>query len=93
MLKENTNDECNGPKLGETVFSSGIVRKLKRDQHGRLGCHKSRLVGHINYHPIGSTNVDLYAPVAYVELVRILLTVATALGLTVEHVDIKEEFL
>ena len=75
------------------MLPSGIILKLKRDQYGRAAMYRARPVARGNFHPDGSSYVELYTPIACIELVRVILAVAAALGWEVEHVDIKGAFL
>lgn len=93
LFGANTFTIVKGPKPGEKVLPTGIVLKLKRDQHGKPARHKARVVVRGNWQQKGSSYVELYVPVACIELVRALLAIAAILGWEVDHVDIKGAFL
>jgi hypothetical protein len=69
------------------------VYKVKKDVHGAVLKHKARLVvkGYVQHHGIDYDKV--FAPVAQLELVRLLLALATSAGWDVHHMDVKSAFL
>lgn len=66
---------------------------LKRDEREIPSWFKARAVARGNFQDDAADYLELYAPVACIELVRITLAVADALGWETEHVDIKGAFL
>ena len=88
-----TYEPCQGPQPGDLVLPSGIVLKLKRDQHGRPVRHKGRLVALGCYQSDGASYAELYTPVACIQLVRVLLAVAVVIGWDIEHFEIKGALL
>ena len=69
------------------------VFKVKRDEHGAIVKHKARLVakGYVQHPGIDFTEV--FAPVARLESVHVLLAVAAHEGWEVHHMDVKSTFL
>lgn len=69
------------------------VFKLKRNADGSINKYKSRLVakGYVQRHGIDFDEV--FAPVARVETIRILVNLAAANGWEVHHLDVKTAFL
>ena len=92
LLKLKTWSEESHPP-GAKAIPSGIVLKLKRDADGKPCRFKARLVARGNLQDDMFDFGELYAPVACIEVVRILLAVAYAKGWEVHHVDIKGAFL
>ena len=79
--------------VGTRVLPAAVILKVKRDANGRPVRFKARLVvrGNLQSDPVDYT--ELYAPVACIELVRVLLSVAVSLGWDIELVDVKGAFL
>jgi hypothetical protein len=73
------------PKGHHTIGPNWIF-KLKRDEHNNVVRHKGRLItkGYIQ---------KVFAPVARMESVRIVLAIATHCGWQVHHMDVKSAFL
>ncbi|KAD4178302.1 hypothetical protein E3N88_26893 [Mikania micrantha] len=69
------------------------VFKIKRDATGTITKHKARLVakGYIQQHGVDFDEV--FAPVARLETVRLLLALAAQRGWEVHHLDVKSAFL
>ncbi|WVZ75290.1 LOW QUALITY PROTEIN: hypothetical protein U9M48_023361 [Paspalum notatum var. saurae] len=69
------------------------VFKLKRDEHGDISNYKARLVakGYVQRH--GIDYEEVFAPVARMESMRVLLAVAACRGWAVHHMDVKSAFL
>ena len=78
---------------GAKVIPTGIILKLKRDQDGLPSRFKARTVARGNCQSDDFDVYELYAPVACIEAVRILLAIAAAKGWRVDHLDIKGAFL
>lgn len=78
---------------GTKLIRTGIILKLKRDENGLPARFKGRLVARGNEQTDNFEYFELYAPVACIEAVRILLAVAAANGWSVDHLDIKGAFL
>ncbi|WVZ58492.1 hypothetical protein U9M48_008764 [Paspalum notatum var. saurae] len=69
------------------------VFKLKRDEHGNVVKHKARLVAKGYVQRQGIDYEEVFAPVARMESVRVLLAVAAQRGWAVHHMDVKSAFL
>ncbi|KAD6454709.1 hypothetical protein E3N88_09415 [Mikania micrantha] len=69
------------------------VFKIKRDASGNIIKHKARLVakGYAQQHGIDFDEV--FAPVAHIETVRLILVLAAYNGWEVHHLDVKSAFL
>ena len=78
---------------GARILSSAIILKRKRDAAGIVVRFKARLVAHGNQQSDPVDYLELYAPVACIELVRVLLSVAVANDWVIVQVDIKGAFL
>lgn len=72
---------------------SGVILKLKRDSLGRPARFKGRLVARGNFQSKDVDYLEIYAPVACIELVRTIITIAIAMGWDIEQVDVKGAFL
>jgi hypothetical protein len=69
------------------------VFKLKKDELGSVIKHKARLVARSFVQQEGINYDDVFAPVARMELVRVLLALAAQEGWRVHHMDVKSAFL
>jgi hypothetical protein len=69
------------------------VFKVKRDEHGVIVKHKARLVAKGYVQRPGIDFTEVFAPVARLESVRVLLAVAAHEGWEVHHMDVKSAFL
>ncbi|GKE16135.1 ribonuclease H-like domain, reverse transcriptase, RNA-dependent DNA polymerase, partial [Tanacetum coccineum] len=69
------------------------VYKLKRDPSGNILKHKARLIakGYVQKPRVDFDEV--FAPVARIETIRILLALASSHGWKVHHLDVKSAFL
>jgi hypothetical protein len=69
------------------------VFKVKRDKHGAVSKHKAHLVvkGYAQRHGIDYDEV--FAPVARLGSVRLLIALAAHEGWEVHHMDVKSAFL
>ena len=69
------------------------VFKLKRNSDGSISKYKARLVakGYVQRHGIDYDEV--FAPVARIETIRLLVSLAAASGWEVHHLDVKTAFL
>jgi hypothetical protein len=69
------------------------VYKAKKNDMGIITKHKARLVtkGYVQHQ--GVDFEDVFAPVAQLESVRLLLALATSEGWIVHHMDMKSAFL
>lgn len=78
---------------GQRAIGLKWVFKIKRDEHGEIVKHKARLVakGYVQSH--GIDYEEVFAPVARMESVRVVLVVAAHRGWPVHHMDVKTAFL
>lgn len=93
LEKNGTWEVCKTPPIEKKVLPSGIILKLKRNStgnHARCKCH---LVSRGNFQDDILSYLELYAPVACIELVRIIITIAVIFGWAIHQVDVKGSFL
>jgi hypothetical protein len=69
------------------------VFKVKKDPDGRVVKHKARLVAKGYAQWQGVDFDEVFAPVARMETVRLLLAIAAHCGWQVHHMDVKSAFL
>ncbi|KAE8723501.1 hypothetical protein F3Y22_tig00012370pilonHSYRG00100 [Hibiscus syriacus] len=69
------------------------VYKLKNDTQGRIVKHKARLVAKGYVQRQGIDFDEVFAPVARLETVRLLISIAAHEGWEVHHMDVKSAFL
>lgn len=55
--------------------------------------YKARLVVRGNFQSGGTYYADTYAPVAFIELVRLIFAVSVSKGWSIEQMDVKSTFL
>ena len=67
--------------------------KVKRDERGAIVKHKARLVARGFVQREGVDFEEVFAPVARMESVRLLLALAAAKDWQVHHLDVKSAFL
>lgn len=68
------------------------VFKVKRDEDGAIIKHKERLVTKVYVQQQGIDFEEVFAPVAWMEYVRMLLAVPTHENWLVHHMDVKSTF-
>ena len=78
---------------GIRPLPSGIILKLKRDSKGKPARFKGRVVALGNFQLNSVDYSELYAPVACIELVLILICIVVSYGWEIHQVDVKEAFL
>ncbi|CAN6310868.1 unnamed protein product [Urochloa humidicola] len=99
MLEEMAAIEENGtwklvnPPIGCQPISLKWVYKVKRDEHGEIVRHKARLVARGFVQREGIDFKEVFAPVARMESVRMLLALAAAKDWQIHHMDVKSAFL
>ena len=78
---------------GHRAIGLKWVYKVKKDARGEVLKHKARLVakGYVQQH--GIDYYEVFAPVARLESVRVLLALAANAGWAVHHMDVKSAFL
>lgn len=69
------------------------VFKLKKDAAGNTVCHKDRLVAKGYVQRQGIDYDEVFAPVARLETVRLLIALAAQESWGVHHMDVKSGFL
>lgn len=81
------------PPEGAKSIGLKWVFKLKRNSDGSINKHKARLVakGYVQRHGIDFEEV--FAPVARLETIRLLVNLAASNGWEVHHLDVKTAFL
>jgi hypothetical protein len=90
--KNRTWELANLPR-GHRAITLKWVFKLKRDEVNAIIKHKARLVARGFLQREGIDFDDAFAPVARMESVRLLLTLAAQEGWCVHHMDVKSAFL
>ena len=78
---------------GHRAIGLKWVFKLKRDERGDIVKHKARLVAKGYVQRQGIDFEEVFAPVARMESVRLVLAVAAHNGWLVHHMDVKSAFL
>jgi hypothetical protein len=78
---------------GHHAITLKWVYKLKNDEAGAVIKHKACLVAHGFVQQEGVNFDDAFAPVARMESVRLVLTLAAQEGWRVHHMDVKSAFL
>ena len=69
------------------------VFKVKRDPMGKIKKHKARLVAKGYVQKQGIDYGEVFAPVARIETVRLILALTATHGWKVHHLDVKSAFL
>jgi hypothetical protein len=78
---------------GQRAIGLKWVFKVKKDEHGAIIRHKARLVAKGYAQREGIDYTEVFAPVARLEAVRLLLAMAAHEGWAVHHMDVKTAFL
>jgi hypothetical protein len=78
---------------GQRTIGLKWVFKIKKDEHGNVTKHKARLVAKEYVQRHGIDYEEVFAPVARMESVRVLLAVAAHRSWSVHHMDVKSAFL
>jgi len=78
---------------GANVIGSKWVFKTKRDETGRVVRYKARFVAQGFSQVAGQDYFDIYAPVAKLSSIRIILALAAALDWELENMDVDTAFL
>jgi len=77
----------------QNIIGTKWIFKNKTDEHGTMARNKARLVAQ-GYTQIEGVNFDeTFAPVARLESIRILLSIACHLGFKLYQMDVKSAFL
>lgn len=75
------------------MLPSHCILKIKHKIDGAPTRYKGRLVVDRNHQEDPADYVEMYAPVASIDLVRLVLAYSVSNGGNVEHVDVKSAFL
>jgi hypothetical protein len=78
---------------GHKAIGLKWVYKLKRNEEGEMVKHKARLVAKGYVQRQGVNFEEVFAPVARLESVRLLLAIVGHFSCQVHHMDIKSAFL
>ena len=78
---------------GQRAIGLKWVYKVKKDEHGTVVQHKARLIIKGYWQRQGIIYDEVFAPVARLEAVRLLLALAAHEGWEVHHMDVKTTFL
>jgi Reverse transcriptase (RNA-dependent DNA polymerase)/Integrase core domain len=99
MQEEIESIECNNtwslvePVKGKKVIGLKWIYKLKKDSEGRVVKHKARLVAKGYVQQQGIDFEEVFAPVARIETIRMIIALAVQGGWLLHHMDIKSAFL
>ncbi|CAA0812904.1 cysteine-rich RLK (RECEPTOR-like protein kinase) 8 [Striga hermonthica] len=92
-IEENETWELIDPPPGCHPIGLKWVYKVKRDESGTIVKHKARLVARGFVQREGIDFDEVFAPVARMESVRLLLAMAAAKDWRIHHLDVKSAFL
>jgi hypothetical protein len=92
-IKENETWSLVELPRGHKAIGLKWVFKLKHDEQGRVVKHKARLIAKGYVQQQGVDFNEVFALVAQLESVRVILAVAAHYGWTVHHMDVKSAFL
>ncbi|CAO2199473.1 unnamed protein product [Urochloa humidicola] len=92
-IEENETWDLVDPPAGCRPIGLKWVFKVKRDERGAVVKHKARLVARGFVQREGIDFEEVFAPVARMESVRLLLALAAAKDWQIHHLDIKSAFL
>jgi hypothetical protein len=93
VVEKNHTWELTDLSHGHHAITLKWVFKLKRDEVGTIIKHKARLVARGFLQWEGINFDDVFAPVARMESVRLLLALASQEGWRAHHMDVKSAFL
>jgi hypothetical protein len=92
-VEENHTWELVDPPIGCRPIGLKWVFKVKRNERGEIVRHKARLVAKGFVQREGIDFQEVFAPVARMESVRLLLALAASKDWRVHHMDVKSAFL
>jgi hypothetical protein len=92
-IQSNKTWELSSLPTGHRAIGLKWVFKVKKDPQGRIIKHKARLVAKEYAQREGVDYDEVFAPVARIETVRLLIAVAAKRGWQVHHMDVKLAFL
>lgn len=81
------------PPFEKKILGLKWVFKTKFHANGSISKHKARLVGKGYLQELGIDIEDVYSPVARMETVRLVISIAAQLSWPVHHLDVKSPFL
>ena len=79
--------------IGAKAIGLKWVFKLKRNSDGSINKYKARLVAKGYVQQYGVDFEEVFAPVARIETIRLLISLAATNGWEVHHLDVKTAFL
>ena len=79
--------------VGHKIIGFKWVFKLKKNSNGEIIKHKARLVAKGYTQQQGVDFDEAFAPVARLDILRVILVVAANRGWQVDHLDVKSAFL
>jgi hypothetical protein len=92
-IEENKTWELTDLPSGHRPIGLKWIFKLKKDSTGKIVKHKARLVAKGYVQRQGVDFEEVFAPVARMDIVKLILAVAAQLGWHVHHLDVKFAFL
>ncbi|WVZ88098.1 hypothetical protein U9M48_034651 [Paspalum notatum var. saurae] len=92
-IRENKTWKLTDLPVGQRAIGLKWVFKVKKDPSGKIVKHKARLVAKGYAQRQGVDFDEVFAPVARLETVRLLLAIAASGGWEVHHMDVKSAFL
>jgi hypothetical protein len=92
-IEENNTWKLTDLPAGHRPIGLKWVYKLKKDANGVIVKHKARLVAKGYVQQAGVDFDEIFAPVAILDSVRLLLALAAQEGVMVHHMDVKSAFL
>jgi hypothetical protein len=92
-IKSNGTWELSALPPGHCAIGLKWVFKVKNDPQGNIIKHKARLVAKGYAQRQGVDFEEVFAPVARIETVRLLIAIAAQRGWKVHHMDVKSTFL
>jgi hypothetical protein len=93
-IEENNTWELTKLPSGRSTIELKWVFKVKKNEHGDVVCHKARLVVKgCAQRCQGVDFEEVFAPVARLEAVRLLMALAAEEGWQVHHMNVKTVFL
>jgi hypothetical protein len=92
-IEENETWSLVDPPTDQRPIGLKWVFKLKKDAAGKVVKHKARLVAKGYVQRIGVDFDEVFAPVARLDSVRLLLALAAQQGWSAHHMDVKSAFL
>ena len=92
-IRDNNTWELTSLPAGHKAIGLKWVYKVKRDPDGKVVRHKARLVAKGYAQRQGVDFEEVFAPVARMETVRLLLALAAHSSWEVHHMDVKSAFL